>query len=210
MSQTERNEQVRQRLLVIRDEFRRRLDACPPRAHQAVFYSGTETSLVDFIAYLGKLNPAFAGARNLERLPAGQYLVSVMPELKSLFPADYNKRARFELPAGLAFSASINGFWRELSARYARACSGIVHVLVAHDRTRLHHKALTFWSQNKRPPGFLDELKVFGFVEFPILVGALSDNAGVTAVKLYVEPRAGHFELLTDSPLAIGPSRGSA
>lgn len=210
MFQTERNEQIRQRLLVMRDEFRRRLDACPPRRHQAVFYSGSEASLPGFIADLGKRNAAFAGATNLERLPAGQYLVSLMPELKRLLPADYNARTRFELPGGQAFSASINGFWRELSARYARACSGIVHVLVSHDRTRLHHKALAFWSQNKRPPGFLYDLKVFGFVEFPILVGALSGNAGVTAVNIYIEPNPGRFELLADSPILLGTQRGSA
>ena len=60
------------------------------------------------------------------------------------------------------------------------------------------------------PPGFLYDLKVFGFVEFPILVGALSGNAGVTAVNIYIEPNPGRFELLADSPILLGTQRGSA
>jgi hypothetical protein len=45
----------------------------------------------------------------------------------------------------------------------------------------------------------LNDLRVWGFVEFPILAGALSSNRGVTRVDIYIESTPGKFRLL-ESP----------
>jgi hypothetical protein len=192
----------------IRAEFRRllkeELRRSPMLFNKAVFYCGVlDSSLKRFLEYLAK-DRAYRGAKNLELLDAGKFLERTIPELRNILPADYDVRRTFYLPGGLTFHASINSFWRELSARYARLCSGIVHVLVGHERTKFHHKGLEYWAKNgRRDPTTLKALKVWGFVEFPILIGAIADNAGVTAVKVYVEPSPGVFTLLGDSPYVI-------
>jgi hypothetical protein len=204
---TESAESNRLRMLEIRNEFRRLLATSPPLRNKAIFYSGMSSSLPRFISYLAAKNPAFAGAANLENLPAGLYLQSVKSELVRMFGTkDFEVRRTFQLTNGSEFTASINGFWRELSARYANACSGVAHVLVSHDRTEVHFRSLEFWANRNvgiggAPPG----LRVFGFVEFPILIGALSSNSGISAINIYVEPTPGQFRLL-QSPFLISRS----
>jgi hypothetical protein len=206
----EHAESYRLRMLEIRNEFRRLLEASPPVRNKAVFYSGTTSSLPRFISYLAAKNPSFVGAANLENLPAGLYLTQVKSELKRIFGTEnFDVRKSFQLPNGAEFTASINGFWRELSARYAKACSGVVHVLVSHDRTQLHLNSLEFWAKRNTGIGGAPRgLRVFGFVEFPILIGALSSNSGVSAVNIYLEPTPGQFRLL-QSPF-IGRLGGNA
>lgn len=201
---TESAESYRLRMLEIRNEFRRLLAASPPVRNKAIFYSGMSSSLPRFISYLAVKNPAFAGATNLENLPAGLYLQSVKSELERMFGTkDFEARKSFQLANGAEFTASINGFWRELSARYAKACSGVVHVLVSHDRTQVHLRSLEFWAnRNVGISGAPQGLRVFGFVEFPILAGALSVNSGISAIHIYVEPTLGQFRLL-QSPFLI-------
>ena len=203
----DQNELIRQRLLAIRREFRQLLEGPAtqrPERNKAVFYSGMSRSLPDFCHWLGNKNAAFVGAKNLERLPAGEYLHRLRPELIRLFgTANFEERRTFRLPGGTSFSGSINGFWRDLSARYAKACSGVVHVLVAHDRVQLHKHSLEFWIRRgevSRPP---KDLRVFGFVEFPILVGVLSENRGVTAINIYIESAPGAFEPLGDGRMVV-------
>ena len=85
------------------------------------------------------------------------------------------------------------GFWRELSARYAQRAEGCVHVLLTSARLELTATSERFWGARMRrstveglgPVNFLDKLKTFGFVEFPILSGILSRNAGVTMINIY-------------------------
>ena len=207
------DEAKRQRLLAIRREFRRLLDndAGRPLRNKAVFYSGTSGSLPGFCRWLGTRNPAFAGAVNLESLPAGAYLQSTNAELTRLFGTeDFDEVRTFQLPDGSSFSGSINGLWRELSARYAKACSGVVHVLVSHDRTQLHLRGLEYWARRQTSASSPKDLRVFGHVEFPILVGMLSANSGVTGIAIYTEPRPGHFSQIAGSPVVIGTHSGNA
>jgi hypothetical protein len=202
----------RQRLLAIRKEFRRLLDADGgrPMRNTAVFYSGTSALLPAFRTWLGKRNPAFSGAINLESLPAGAYLAGLTDELKSLFGTeDFDTTRSFQLSDGASFSASINGMWRELSARYAKACSGVVHILVSQDRAHLHRASLKFWADRGGSTLLPKDLKVFGFVELPILVGMLSTNSGVTAVNIYTESGPGEFALLNDGRLVPGHRAGN-
>jgi hypothetical protein len=195
----DRNEEVRQRLIAIRRRFTELLAATPPQPNQSVFHCGVfgTDALPRFVEELRKRR-TFAGLRTLEMLPAGRYLQDVTHnELKTLLPADnWNKPRMFVLENGAEFSASINGFWRHLSALYAKACAGRVHGLVSHDRAVLHKEGLEFWAAGHRSSAMISDLKVWGFVEFPILVGALSRNRGVTAVDIYVEDRPGTFTLL--------------
>jgi hypothetical protein len=195
----ERNEAVRQRLIAIRRRFIELLAASPPQPNQAVFHTGVlgTDALSRFIEQL-RTHQTFAGVRTLEMLPAGRYLQDVTrTELKALLPADnWNTPHLFVLENGAEFSASINGFWRHLSALYAKACAGRVHVLVSHDRAVLHKKGLEFWAAGHRASAVIYDLKVWGFVEFPILAGALSKNRGVTAIDIYVEAPPGTFTRL--------------
>lgn len=196
----DRNEVVRQRLIAIRRRFTDLLAASPPQPNQAVFHCGVlgtdSLSLSRFIDEL-RTHRTFAGVRTLEMLPAGRYLQDVTRhELKTLLPDNFNERRVFVLENGAEFSASINGFWRHLSALYAKACAGRVHVLVSHDRAALHKKGLEFWAAGHRASAMIYDLKVWGFVEFPILAGALSKNRGVTAIDIYVEDRPGTFTRL--------------
>lgn len=205
------NEATRQRLLAIRSRFRELLKERGPLRNKAVFYSGTSSSVAMFCSWLGRQNPAYLGAQNLESLPAGAYLHGLKTELQTMFGTeDYDHVQSFALPDGSSFSGSINGLWRDLSARYAKACSGVVHVLVSHDRTRLHRASLEFWAKDRSNARLPKDLKVFGFVELPILIGQLSQNSGVTAVKIYVEPQPGQFSLLEDGMLVVGQKAGNA
>lgn len=202
------NEATRQRLLFIRSRFRQllELDGGRPLRNKAVFYSGTSSSVQAFCSWLGTRNSSYLGATNLETLPAGSYLLSLMPELKRLFGTeDFDKVTTFALPNGASFSGSINGMWRELSARYAKASSGIVHVLVSHDRAQLHRASLEFWAKSRQSSTLPKALKVFGFVELPILVGMLSENSGVTAVNIYIESRPLEFSLVDAGSLFVAP-----
>jgi hypothetical protein len=207
------DEYKRRRLLAIRKEFRRLMDmdAGRPLRNKAVFHSGTAASVPAFCHWLGTRNSAFAGAVNLESLPAGAYLQRTNPELVRIFgTSDFDQIRTFQLPDGSSFSGSINGMWRELSARYARACSGIVHVLVSHDRTLLHRASLTYWANRPAHSVLPKDLKVFGFVEFPILAGMLASNSGVIGILLYTEATPGKFLQLSDSPIVIGTRAGNA
>jgi hypothetical protein len=195
------SEEIRQRLIAVRREFARRLADTPPMRDTAVFHCGVwgSGSVTRFVTTLRK-NPRFAGAQTLEMLPAGKYLYNVTKnELEKSLSLDWNDRRTFSLEAGGEFSASINGMWRHLSALYAKQCSGRVHGLVAHDRARLHKNGLELWAKH-RTASMLNQLKVWGFVEFPILVGALSKNKGVTAVDIYLEDVPGVFRLLESHP----------
>ena len=206
-------ELTRQRLLAIRAEFRRLLElpGGQPLRNKAVFYSGTRGSIDSFCAWLGRKNSAFLGATNLERLPAGLYLERMGPELIRLFgTADFDQVRTFVLPGGSFFSGSINGLWRELSARYAKACAGAVHVLVSHQRAQIHRESLAFWARSGRRAGLPKDLRVLGFVELPILLGQLSRNLGVTAVDIYIENHPGSYTPLTDGRYVISPGAGSA
>lgn len=200
-----RNETIRLRLLAIRAEFRRKLDDDTARGlhNRAVFYSGVDAAAVRrFCTWVGQQDAACLGATNLESLSAGRYLHERRDELVQLFGSgDFDHRAAFDLGDGSSFSGSIMGLWRELSARYARACSGQVHVLLAPDRARLHRASLAYWSRGRRTAGLPRELKVFGFVELPILMGLLADNRGVSAVRLYSTGAVQPFELLADGAL---------
>lgn len=206
-------EKDRQRMLAIRREFRARLlaeDSRLPGRHQAVFYSGASASVPAFCRWLGERNAAWLGARCIDDTCAGEYLLGCMDELRRLFATkDFDEVRSFRLPDGTVFQASINGFWRELSARYARNCSGVVHVLVAHDRTQLHLRSLAFWAARGRTGTLPAGLKVFGFVELPILVGQLADNQGVTAVRICLEERLGSFRVLDDGLLVPTPARAA-
>jgi hypothetical protein len=185
-------------LIAISQEFALLLDQNPPPRDQAVFHCGAwgSGSVTRFVSSLRK-SPRFIGAQTLEMLPAGRYLYDVTrTELVNILPGDWNQRQTFPVSGGGEFSASINGLWRHLSALYARACSGRVHALVAHDRATLHRRGLELWAKGVRTGQTLNELRVWGFVEFPILAGALSHNSGVTAVDIYVEVRPGQFRLL--------------
>jgi hypothetical protein len=207
------NAATRQRLLVIRSRFRELLevDGGRPLRNKAVFYSGASSSVQSFCSWLGTQNPSFVGATNLEALPAGAYLQSLTPELKRLFGTDdFDKVQTFALPSGASFSASINGMWRELSARYAKASSGVVHVLVSHDRALLHRASIEFWAKGRQNSMLPKALKVFGFVELPILVGMLAENNGVTAVNIYVEDQPSQFSLVAGGQLLIGQKSGTA
>lgn len=207
------NEATRQRLLAIRSRFRQLLDldGGRPLRNKAVFYSGTSSSVQAFCFWLGTRNSSFLGAMNLETLPAGAYLQSLTPELKRLYGTeDFDKVQTFKLPSGVSFSASINGMWRELSARYAKASSGVVHVLVSHDRAQLHRASLDFWAKSRQSSMLPRALKVFGFVELPILVGMLSENSGVTAVNIYIENQPSQFSLVAGGQLFVGQKPGNA
>ena len=207
------NEATRQRLLAIRFRFRELLevDGGRPVRNKAVFYSGTSSSVQAFCSWLGTRNPSFLGATNLETFPAGAYLQSLMPELKRLFGTDdFDKVQSFALPNGASFSGSLNGMWRELSARYAKACSGVVHVLVSHDRALLHRASLDFWAKGRQSSALPKALKVFGFVELPILVGMLSENSRVTAVNIYIENQPRQFSLVHGGQLFVGQRPGTA
>lgn len=207
------NEATRQRLLAIRSRFREllELDSGRPLRNKAVFYSGGSSSVHAFCSWLGTRSPSFLGATNLETLPAGAYLHSLAPELTRLFGSDdFDKVQTFALPNGASFSASINGMWRELSARYAKASSGVVHVLVSHDLAQLHQASIDFWAKGRQNSMLPRTLKVFGFVELPILVGMLSENSGVTAVNIYIENRSRKFSLVAGGQLLIGQKPGTA
>ena len=197
----DRNEAIRRQLIAVRQEFARLLEQNPPRRDQAVFHCGAwgSGSVTRFVSHLRK-NPHYGGAQTLEMLPAGQYLYEVTRnELVNILPGDWNQRETFPVSEGGEFSASISGLWRHLSALYARACSGRVHALVAHDRVTLHKRGLELWVKGVRTGQTLNELRVWGYVEFPILAGALSRNSGVTAVDIYIEATPGKFRLL-ESP----------
>jgi hypothetical protein len=197
----DRNEAIRRQLIDVRQEFALRLDLKPPARDQAVFHCGAwgSGSVTRFVSHLRK-TPRFGGAQTLEMLPAGQYLHDVTrTELVNVLPRDWNQRETFPVPGGGEFAASINGLWRHLSALYARACSGRVHALIAHDLVTLHKPGLELWVKGVRTGQTLNELRVWGFVEFPILAGALSQNSGVTAVDIYIEATPGKFRLL-ESP----------
>lgn len=201
------NEATRQRLLAIRSEFRRLLeiDGQRPLRNKAVFYSGSSASLPAFCAWVGRQNPAFAGATNLESLPAGLYLQGRNAELKRMLGTeDFDQLETFAIAGSASFSASINGMWRELSARYAKACSGVVHVLVSHDRAQLHRASLAHWGTNRQAAPLPRTLKVFGFVELPILVGMLSENSGVTCVNIYTEMTPHQFALVSGGKFVLG------
>ena len=207
------NEATRQRLLAIRSHFRKLLemDGGRPLRDKAVFYSGTSSSVPAFCTYLGTRSPSFLGATNLETLPAGSYLQSLTSELKEIFGTEnFDEVRSFALPGESSFSGSINGMWRELSARFAKECSGIVHVLVSHDRARIHQASISFWANGRRDSLLPKDLKVFGFVELPILVGLLSENRGVTAVNIYTENQPRTFTLVGGGQLIIGQRVGTA
>lgn len=205
------NEATRQRLLAIRARFRELLLEQVPLRNKAVFYSGTSSSLPKFCSWLGTKNPEYLGAQNLESLPAGAYLQSIAPELMAIFGTkDFDEVRTFALSGGTYFSGSINGMWRELSALFAKACSGVVHVLVTHERAKLHRASIEFWTKTRENSAFPKSLKVFGFVEFPILIGMLSHNSGVTAVNIYIETEPGHFCVTQGGSFVIAQQSGQA
>jgi len=202
MWSTDTNERLRRRFLAIRAEFVRRLAHDPPRPNGALFYCGARQSLPAFKTFLGARDPAFLGARTLEETSAGRFLVETTErELVAVLGSDYYRVSTFTLAGGGAFTQSIAGIWRDLSARYATACAGVVNALVSHDRARIHRQGLEAWTRGDRPPGILRALRVFGFVEFPILVGALARNRGVRVVDVYLERSPGRFERLPPTPV---------
>lgn len=203
ISDTQRNERLRQRLVTIHAECRRLLAKDPPQPDRALFHSGSMGALPAFKSFLAAKNPAFQDARSLEELEAGRYLAGLRDELvESGLSPDYDESREFTLPSGARFGASLNGLWRDLSARYAMSCSGIVNALLSVERAQLHRQGLELWATGRRHPGFLRKLRVFGFVEFPILAGALARNAGVTAVHVYAGSPDGRFTLLDNVVLA--------
>jgi hypothetical protein len=192
------NERLRRRLVAVNAECRRLIVLDPPRRDRAIFHCGcTQDDLRAFRAFLGAHNPAFQSARTLEELAAGEYLVSVKSELIALgLSPDFDEPRQFATDDGVSFGASLNGLWRGLSARYARACAGIVNAVVAEHRAQVHRQGLQLWSSGQRHGGYLAALRVFGFVEFPILAGALSRNAGVADVRVYRGSANGRFTLI--------------
>ena len=200
------NEAKRQRLITIRNELRSLMGGIALPRHKSVFYTGTRESIEAFCSWLGSRDLAYYGAQNLEQLAPGRYLEGLRFELFDLFgTSDFDELRKFDLGDGTEFSGSINGLWRELSARYAQACSGVVHVLVRHDRVHLHRDSLEYWARSRQDTSLPKDLRVFGFVELPILVGQLSRNGGVTAVQIYVEPERGRYELVQGGQLVMGP-----
>ena len=193
----ERNERLRERLVEIRAMCRTLLAADKPLRDNAIFHCGSKDFLSAFRVFLAAKNPAFQNARPLEELAAGRYLAGLKDELLERgLPADYDENKEFRIPGGATFGASFNGLWRDLSARFAQECSGVVNAIVSPDRAQLHRQGLELWATGRRHPGFLRSLRVFGFVEFPILAGALARNVGVTEVNIYTGSAAGQFQLL--------------
>jgi hypothetical protein len=57
----------------------------------------------------------------LEYTLAGKYLSKISSsELKNIISPDFNLRRSFPMSNEGSFSTSVNGFWRELSARRCR------------------------------------------------------------------------------------------
>lgn len=156
----------------------------------------------------------------LEATEAGRYLHQATTGFLThwLKAADWNERQMFR-DGGRQYTVSLMGFWRELSARFARKASGTVHLLLPPERVELLDVANAFWKMRRASHefdegGFLDsqretrfarsvsekllsgradeaarvfteELRVLGFVEFPVLYGWIATNAGVDGIRVY-------------------------
>lgn len=206
------DDMVRQRFLAIRARMRALMAAEDLPVDGVILYSGTREFLNDFRSHLEK--QGCAPTVYLEMTQAGIYLEQMTHEvlkhdLLSHPDADWNKRVAFSGAQG-SFTVSLMGFWRELSARFAKKASGCVHVLLSRGRLELPQAGQMFWEQRLRSGAteglsaetFLAELKTFGFAELPVLLGQISSNTAVQSIKVY-EPLGGSsFRLDRTIPVA--------
>lgn len=200
------DEVARQRFLAIRRRMRDLIEAETLPTDGVILYSGTKKNVLNnFKSYLA--SQGYQNTVYLEMTQAGKYLEEMTDDLlKNYLPdADWNSWVTFSGNDG-SFTVSLMGFWRELSARFAKKARGCVHVLLTNARLELPEVGQMFWEtrlhggeiEGLRAKDFLSELKTFGFVEFPILFGQISKNAGVRLIKVYEWKGGGSFTFVRD------------
>lgn len=194
---TSAQEQLRLRLLEIRRTMRDLLKNVKLPENGVILYSRTAPALPAFSRFL--VDNRFAKETvYLEQTDAGKYLEQQTTHfLKSqLAPGDkddWNRWKTFDDGSGTTFTASLMGFWRELSARFAKLAVGDVHVLVPPELLDVPAAAQSFWSERLKDghikglqaKDFLGDLRTFGFVEFPVLFGLISKSASVRSIRMY-------------------------
>lgn len=200
---------VRLQLLEIRRRMRELIKGVQLPADGVILYSGTRAALDDFSRFLVRQKLARETVY-IEQTEAGRYLEQqsqgVLANLLAPGGGDWNQRVGFQDGDGATFSASLMGFWRELSARFAKAASGNVHVLLPPGRRDIPETAASFWTarlqhgaiEGLEAKDFLADLRTFGFVEFPILYGLISTNASVRTIKLYEWKGGESFDFVRD------------
>lgn len=140
------DETLRQRLMAIRVTMRAMMkDQSIPR-NGSILYSGFNVRddedvferLCNWLSLRG-----YPGSIYLEKTNAGKYLSNVTEGyLKSCLDSDWNTHKDI---GGSA--VSLMGFWRELSARFAKKASGTVHLLLRPERIELLDIAYNFWQE---------------------------------------------------------------
>lgn len=179
---------ARQRLLAVRHRVRELIkDQLVPRDGM-LLYSGIPDQ--QRASVMRALTAATGQSETLyiEQTEAGKYLeVQSSGLLTEYLGSDWAAYAQVSLGEA-DFKVSILGFWRELSARFAKLASGEVHVVLPPDRLHLPESGEALRKSRgdgEAPTVSWKELKTFGFVEFPILFGLISKNAGVTGIRVY-------------------------
>ncbi|MGE0718902.1 MAG: hypothetical protein AB7P02_25880 [Alphaproteobacteria bacterium] len=189
----------------------------------AIFYSGVDEPAVRaFCDHLLAIDPRQPAERRIGRRPvhleatrAGMLLVRmtrmVLQRLLLASPDD-DWTTRVALRSGPPeATVSLIGFWRELSARYARMAAGTVQVLLGPGREHLVEAGRQFWSGRtaeggqQQAPSFA-QLRTFGFVEVPILLNMIADNRRVDRLAIHA-PRGEGFIHLRDIQVREGEGR---
>lgn len=156
---------LRHDLLLIRSTMRELIQAEKIAPDSSIFYSGfnpesDKVLLEDFQAWLA--SRGHAKTIYLESTNAGRFLGGMSKSFLAnrLDASEWNNRMAFGEQSE-RFVASIIGFWRELSARYAARAAGTVHLLLHPDRVELLDTARAYWLA-RRTSGSFDQR---GFLE---------------------------------------------
>jgi hypothetical protein len=129
----------------------------------------------------------YGAAKTLADTEAGRYLDELSKgRLKSLLPSGPGEWNDWRYAVD-GTHESLNGMWRELSARFVQRASGIVHVLVDSADRLSAGVAHWDWQHSSRTTisPDLDRFRTLGFVEYPILKGRIGSNKEVTEVIIY-------------------------